>query len=317
MAHRQKRHNAVHQGLDRPSPGSWLAPVKVEFATGSAIGQHLVFRPHDGWRVVRPGPGLLDGFIALASLPLAQARGPIHAYARKWGVLDLCAQHRLPLSHNPFTVDPAWEPVSCVGLTADDPLPIPWKLLCSPMESGVGPRIEPLSEWIRFASMVRSALVIGNRLAIHQEPGEPEDWLRILPPGYDPSHVLPWRLTRGGRRRAQVQVVAIERAILAGIASDWLRWGDVRPVLDWRDVDGTVKVETEFHLGGLFGAIAWQVHLALALSDGYEMCSGCGSSFKVEKRRARSRNKYCEECKNHGVDARARKQRSRDKAKAR
>src|SRR5262245_37585750 len=70
----------------------WIPPV-IDLDGG---GEWLVWaNPRGGGRSLRPPHQLLEEFVALASAQPEQ----VLRFARRWGVLHLCARHQQPAGH--------------------------------------------------------------------------------------------------------------------------------------------------------------------------------------------------------------------------
>jgi hypothetical protein len=97
---------------------------------------------------VRPGPGLLEGFVALADAPAED----ILTYARKWGVLEIC-RHNLPVGHK-----------SCVPRRA---------------RGAGGGFWEPIESWRQLARAARAVLNIAAQVDRGRK-GAPENWETLM-----------------------------------------------------------------------------------------------------------------------------------------
>jgi hypothetical protein len=128
-----------------------------------------------------------------------------------------------------------------------------------------------------------------------------ENWRMVLPSAQLVANSLAWRLDSAGKRRPYARVIATERAILCIAISDWLRWGDVRPILT-SDREGEQSMD--FNVGGLFGALARQVQLAVGKRDALAICSECRQTYTPTRRPNPHRRNYCEVCRADGVPQR-------------
>ena len=148
------------------------------------------------WTTRRPGPHILSDFVRLAD-----GDGPtIRAYARRWGILGIC-EHGLPSSH----------------LGNEDGTP-----RCRPLSRREDPawRFDgwaPLERWRHFARQARAILDLAASLHADQ-PGQPEDWQVVVQHRKQP---VPWW-------RPSVET---EWILLSSVVQEWIRIGDVRPVM--------------------------------------------------------------------------------------
>lgn len=257
--------------LDRPLESPfWLIPVDIHLSKQALVWEWDTSRldslsgpRYSGWRV-----DMLSSFLRLATAP----PGQIEHYARQWGVLGIC-EHSLPAGHAAFPSEG----------------PIGRKEWCHPMGYGDGWFYEPLEAWRRFS---REALALLNVAAMlhHGRPGASEDWAVIYARAEKTEH----RWWEGSKKRW----LSFERAELVKKINEWLAMGNVRPSFGWHG-PGSV---TSIHLAaaepahGLFGALAVQLMLAVARSDGLAICSACGSSYFPRRRPSAGRRHYCENC---------------------
>src|SRR5262249_25492481 len=152
------------------------------------------------------GESMLEDFLGFSDLSMTDAVEPILRYARQWGTLDLCSQHRLPLSHNPPLVDAFFAAEACFPI-GEKPGNQPARRICTGLESGVGPRLDPITEWLRYSRMLRAAL----QLSIDLDAGRlttVEDWRKVLTSGQQVADTPTWRLDSAGKKRSAAQVAA-------------------------------------------------------------------------------------------------------------
>ena len=269
--------------LERPvSAGQWRVPGFV-----SVEGTRLLWRFTERNRRVQAGPRLLEDFVNLPEAPDSQ----IAKYARRWGVLYIC-KHGMPMMHDPgyLSVDLRQSIHGLVRLsasTASQPS-VPSPTVPSPRAEvrtifgkgcvplGFGRRggcWEPVELWRGYARVVRSVLNVAAEL--HRgNRGKAEDW-RVL--DGDPS-------TTTHKRSLKSQ-----KSALSDVIAGWLQLGDVRPESSWID-----NLEVQLSGEGLVGALAIQLFLAVAGSDGLAMCSSCNMPYAPKRRPAPGKRHYCE-----------------------
>jgi hypothetical protein len=242
--------------LDRPAGyGAWSRPAEV-----AAHDSRLVYGAFDDASAViadvRSGAKMLEDFVRLSDAEDAV----IESYAQTWGVLGLCAKHRLPQTHYPQRL---WQWVD-----EDEFRP------CRPA-GGLkrsASRHEPLAGWREFASQGSAMLNIAAALAPKlPEPVPPEAW-RVLDP------LVPMSI-EAAVTPSDVDGLK-QRRLLEMAVQSWLTLGDVSVSFSWRMHRPVIDIGS----GSLFGALALQLALAVARVDGLDICDNCGRFF-IPKRR--------------------------------
>lgn len=151
--------------LEKPSSFSrWGVPAFIDLRD-----DRLVYRWFDpipgasvrGYTTVGPGAGLVKDFINLADA--ADDHKSILNYARRWGVLRICA-HALPLTHG--------------GPRG-----------CPPLGLGQAEWWEPISIWRLYSRHVRAMVNIAARLC-ESELSDPADWKQIY--SQHEGNNVPW-----------------------------------------------------------------------------------------------------------------------------
>jgi hypothetical protein len=283
----------LNDRLGRPADSSrWVVPGAVDLQGDRLIWRRTVDDWGDPERLRRGSPELLTDFIALAGPGDARRRAV--AFARRWGVLELCSRHALPPAHLPRRGEPRDT------------------RRCEPERSDGD---EPSEVYVQYARKAAAVLGIANDLhADRQTTGTRGDWaaLGIPDPGRetieslrdthdvgppdDPTPVLTQR------RMAEVY--------LRWVLRDWIELGDVRP-----EIDLGTGIPIVFGGEGLFAAIAAQLLLAATRTEGVVICSCCGRTYSPGRRPRAGQARYCDDCRRSGkagADA-ARKHRARVK----
>lgn len=291
--------------VDRPLVAALLVPTVVELA-----GDRLWCA--EPMRDRKVGTGVLEQFVKLAEAP-AEA---IRDYARRWGVLQLCA-HGLPASHTRgshqretrvnftppsdvlegavrrYGAQPAWLPHVGRALNA-------WAdeagvFGCRPLRVSDGDGLpqralfwEPLDPWRLFARHALAILRIADRLK-EGRVGLPADWACIA----------------GDASWSRRQSVDGDRLALERLVNEWLVLGNVRPSMRWQSRSVDVRLAGP----NLFSVIALQLAFAVAGAEGLVVCSGCGAAYAPttanRKRRPKAgQNNYCPRCRKSGVPER-------------
>jgi hypothetical protein len=215
---------------------------------------------------------MFEGFLALTEAQPERIR----EFAERWGMLGIC-EHGLPDSHNPppvgaYTGRQYW----CV--------PLGWyneDRQC----------YEPIAIWRAFACEAYALARIGHRLMLGMV-GEAEEWAIVY--------------GRSGRRAPWwEQTVEGEKMIVARVVNEWLRIGNVRPVVEWRPRRKYERPAVRFGgSSGLFGALALQLALAVAGMEGLAVCSHCRAEYMPQRRPKAGQRNFCLECREAHVPTR-------------
>ena len=178
MTHTQSSSHAPMErlGLTR----RWPRPREIEIDDGQ-----LRYRFGERSESTKWDFGFVQDFIALADIPSVQFASSVLAYARRWGVLELCAAHHAPSSHRPelYSHSVSGSPTSVICIPASAAKrnrPDPSSNVRELRERGF--RSEPLSGW-RFWSGQANRLL--RAVAADQEGRElpREDWVRLTAMG--------------------------------------------------------------------------------------------------------------------------------------
>ena len=255
--------------------GEYFKPATIRLKEG-----RLFWQPVTDWERVKP---TVETFVQFLQLGNASDR-EILKYAQRWGVLNLCKQHRKPVSHNlycdPFEAEPLM------------PLVPPGSVVV--VRSDHESEGEPVSEWRRWARIAMAIVNISRQLDDGNR-GDMKDWQALIDSGG-----FSW----GSPPRGKF-AMTIEKGTLARFVNQWLELGNVRPHAEWK-IDFTLDLAG----GGLFGALAVQL-----LENGGEYvivaCTGCRKFFDAtpnrqlkngRKRRPKTgQGRYCQECLEAGV----------------
>jgi len=238
---------------------------------------------------------LLDRVVRLSEL---DDHG-VAEFARSYGLLIICDQHRLPLGHSRVI---GWddEPSACEPLGADEPY-------------------VPTDTYRQVGRQVRAAL----NLAADLHQARPDDWDNRTfdaDPWRDESRPrelrgdsADWAEVCSSVPRWHDATLFDERQALGAFIDLWLDLADARLTFAWDDeIDFGVKAS------GLFRATAVGLALTVARSEGLARCRGCGRPYAPSRRPSSTRRNYCAECGKRGRwrDAqRARRERDATKRK--
>lgn len=244
--------------LDRlVSAGEIFVPQGIELYKNGIIWNRWNRHPRPE-QLTRPGPGLLESFLKLSDAPDDAADDAVLKYARRWGPLYLC-KDGLPVGH-----------------TQPDGGQI-CALLPPPDRKRSGSIWEPVEAWRHISRQVGACLRVADSLNEGKQPDR-RLWLSLV--------------DRWPRKRLPTQ--DSQWAHLTLRANQWIEWGRVRPEL--------IRPASQRHplmeLGvrGVFGAIALEVGLVLARTDGFAFCSACGDVYKPKRRPVTYERRYCAKC---------------------
>ncbi|MDA1315121.1 MAG: hypothetical protein O2968_17455 [Acidobacteria bacterium] len=118
------------------------------------------------------------------------------------------------------------------------------------------------------------------------------DWQRVYSRSGS-THPAPWWRRDDG--------VDFERVKIADVVNEWLILGDVRPVLHWEDWQSKPS-QVKMHQPGLYPAIAYQLTLSVSTRRVVAICSGCGFGYFPAKAPSPGQRKFCDDCRDRGVD---------------
>ena len=223
-----------------------------------------------------PSRRILDEFRGLAAAPDEK----ILAFARRWGVLDLC-RHGLPVTHSARRIDWGIPP------TGDcEPLVIPDKRFPSWSHRG----FEPLEEWRGWAQRAGALMNIAAELRASRRARR-QDW----------DAVARWR-GAGLHRPTRDADVDEEWRMLCSYVNDWCEIGQASPHISYRG-DGTSLVQfgARWGRGRLFGTIGLQLMARVSGVGSMAVCASCGRLFTPTRIPKPLDASYCPGCRQQGV----------------
>jgi hypothetical protein len=298
----------------------WRRPSWIELKDGQLsyeFGQPI--------KLVNQRPGLLPEFIALADVTAAEFPTKVKAFARRWGVLELC-RHGWPISHPNF---------------ADARRPDGSYDYCS--ESDPASSSEPLALW-RFWSRQAQALLRATAATRQKGAGRPEDWIVLIPalpaqimeieqeytrvsaPAIreienalkEPSWVSMQAATSAFQEFNRHPVPRLRRVIAANelladaplplsggdcwkrialVVNHWLTLGHPQPFCSAQggQLKRVMAAGAERDHGWLFAALAAELLRVIPEPWGVFLCTSCGAVIIPERRPPRGR-RYCDKC---------------------
>ncbi len=195
----------------------------------------------------------------------------ILTFAATYGVLDLCSVG-LPTGHGAslFSVSQGVTHGSCV--------PTGWPYPYT-----------DLTIWRQWASRAGALLTVFAKLQASELP-DVETWQAVQPwPTVEPRQVMSWR---GAMDPADV--MEIERGVADLLLNEWLTLGRVSLVARWEPAAAAPVARTAGK--GLFGALALQLLLTTAKSEGLAVCCSCGLPYAPRRKPPAGRSHYCQAC---------------------
>ena len=96
-----------------------------------------------------------------------------------------------------------------------------------------------------------------------------------------------------------------EWILLSSVVQEWIRIGDVRPVMARGPTQGR-QVEFGSSAGGtcLFGTLACQLLFTITRVTGVAVCSACAAIYIPTRRPRPDQRRYCRSCRDGGVPQR-------------
>jgi len=299
--------------LDRPlRVESWFAPgLHLKVGRLEVDGHDLAHR------LVIPKPPMLEKFAQLGA-PRDDGGQVVLAYARRWGLLNLC-QHHLPIDHEDLQVPISFAVTGMVRLTFVLPDP------CRSFSVLGG---EPVSTWLFWSRQAAAILAILGRLRgreraraadlstlgeegpwvagaskdIHELRQLAQQWTSKLVEGYEAN--TPAEEAQDVRRE-------VERSVARGAIEAWIRLAGAAFELQW---SSRGDPHAGFQVNGLFGALGLQLLQAAVDSSGFAPCAGCSNVFAPRRGKGRP-PRYCPDCQARHVPQRVADQK-RQKKKA-
>jgi hypothetical protein len=298
--------------ISRHGDDSWDVPPACELAADRRrmpvlrFSTARVVSPRAAGYVspARPTAGLLEQFVNLADASDAR----ILAFARRWGPLtiyqhqDTSLRHRLP----PLSL------VRPAAINEEDSQKGRWD-------------VEPVEDWRNVARKALAILRITEEIRGGRE-GSVEDW-RTLDDGA-PSAFEVWSTLSQVRsaeptealepdededaadfEESHLPAVDVPKMLLAQRLNAWLQLGHVIPRIDWT---GSLP-EPRHHLGGLRGAIGFELLSRVTSSAAMLSCSLCGKNyFRRDRRPKPGEWNYCPSCRSKGGAAKGQAHRRRE-----
>jgi len=240
------------------------------------------------------GPGLLDGFLSLCD----GTDDDVLAFARKWGVLDLC-EHELPYTHNVGSL--RWG--------------VPRNPICSPLRLGKARSarlfnygIESTAAWRRWSLRARGLMRIAANLSSGRVGAE-EDWKSVM--GGQPTFA-----SVSARFPAHGTSAADDRFLLCLYVNDWCAMAQLSPHLA-SPAEGSIVLRfgSGSRRGLLFAMLGLQMMARISTVGSVAVCSSCGVLYKPRRVPDPSRLNFCRKC-GRGASVEHAKQRLSDRRRA-
>lgn len=223
----------------------------------------------DQWRRVDPPTDLLDRVLRLIDAD----DEAVADFARSYGVILLCAEHGLPLSHSRI-----------IGHQVET------ESYRCPAED----RFVRIETYRNLAREVRAILNIAARLQ-NAADVDPQDWAEL---GYSetPRHDVisdTWEVGAPDREERTMQ----QREELGEFIDVWLDQCGFRARFEWcKDLEPSFQIVAS----GLVGAVAVRTMLAVAKSNGLAICTACKAPYAPRQKPKSNRSNYCPSCSGPG-----------------
>lgn len=182
---------------------------------------------------------------------------------------------------------------------------------------------EPLERWLHLSRLVRAVWSAAETLkqgkVAHPDEGY-APWVVLglirddMPPGPQMAQLIRRNLPSGpqvGR-----PIMATLKGIVAVKLTTWFREAGVSTELEWPAREATPRLR---HGGaGAFPTVLWQLSAAIASTDRFVLCAGCGDSFAPSRKPKAGQKSWCEDCRSEGKDRKAarRAYRTRERGRA-
>jgi hypothetical protein len=231
--------------------------------------------------IVRPGKRFLHDFLELAAVkPATEDTAAIGRFAARFGVLGLCPEHGLPVTHEPWLTRSA-RPCRMRGRVRGGQA----ALVREKVEVVFQEKVE---HWIRQARIARAIVNIVERLNTDR-PLKIEEF-KLLPG---------WTQVRNGMpphiRALADQIPPNPRANLAMVIDHhWLRM--CRLKLGFNITSNGRPVPMFYGTPALLVQLGLQLVFTLSDIRALAMCSVCGKPYQPRRSPNPNRNNYCLRC---------------------
>ena len=272
---REEEKQWTNAGLTRPDGRLQRPGFAAQWATPERVwldADQLRWDRGGSSKEVVPPADLLDLFVRLAGASAER----VLTFARTYGVIYLCEQHKQPISH--------LRQVGGTDLVGND-------YPCEPLGGYSHPYV-PTAYYSDFATQCRSVLNIAKRLG-DGVAGTYEDWYVLNPsyartPAITPT--LGWNVQDVDRQDTPPDELAdIDRETLVNLLNVWLDIADVRFRIDW---SASPAPQFRVEVRTLFGALVTSLVMALT-RGGLATCSACGRAYTPKRHPAAGRRNYC------------------------
>ena len=245
--------------------------------------------------------GLLDALVTLTSAPA------VVRFVRRYGPINFCRDHQLPIGHNPIPANPAtddrlyWQLSS--GRPYAEPSSIPDIENYCMVDRVPGTYVcrEYVASYLILARQFQAGLTLAAKLkeARPGDPtadlGEPVDWTTFTM-GLIDSPPLHSGGAKDNRLLTAAERVYVARWWFVTFLRELSDLARMRPGIDWRkDEDPKFMVEPD-----AFGVVLLQLMHAVSGTHGIAVCYGCNSAYARERKPQAGRRNYCPACRTSG-----------------
>lgn len=304
-----------HFGSAALTEGRLYLPSSVELAD-----DYVVWR-YDTLGSTGRSAGMLDAMVALTS------PADVEKFVGRFGPLNFCLRHRLPVGHNAIPQNPAvddslvWQTSAgrSFDVIAPDDLEFPSRFCLVDRVPGRWDHREPVSAYLKLARQLRAGLRIADGLKTAElsslgwaSIGSEDDWL-------DYTLGFRGRPFSGEHKGEPIDTsvapaatdLFLARRVFCTHLNVLVGYGRVRPTVLWNALRGP-----EFTLDGdQFGLLVVQLIHAVSGTHSVCVCSACERPYlRRERKPAGDRRNYCPLCKAAAPRDAKRAQRMREKA---
>jgi hypothetical protein len=209
-------------------------------------------------------PEMLEEFVEVGR---TAEESKLRLFARKYGPIGFC-RHGIPHSHNRQSYARTINVADC------SPAPCPvagWEYA------------EPVATWFKFARQAYAVLHCNT--CLHERKRPPLEELKIAYPEWFKQEL----------RNPLTLNLETSRGLIEGAINTWIYYGGLRPHFHWGRKGSSVVLSTGDY-ASLFGALAAQLMLMAARSEGFVTCSACGKPYAPARSPNRNRRRFCPEC---------------------
>jgi hypothetical protein len=246
-------------------------------------------------KVISPNSQLLPDFLKLANASSHEEFAfQVNWFANKWGVLNLCEEHQVPVSHD-RNCKPSIPYLKIEARFTDAKKLTKDKRIYS----------ESLDIWRYYARFAKAMMNIAVRLH-NNKIGLDEDWQILIHYEHVGESFIKERnkALSNANKNEEEKLCKFERILIVDVVNTWLTLADLHPMMQWDDKNIKIVFKpSSSAYGSLFANIALQFMMSIGQQTSLAVCTGCGSHYTPLRKPAIGRNCFCEQCRIDGVPA--------------